>query len=176
MERMVAVALAAASLLVAAPVRAGPCVEVEIRFEPDVAVPTDRVTLSAFIANTGDEAGPIDLAVTVAFGKETFGPLEGRIHLGAGKEIAIELMLLVPPRLAPGTLSITLKASVGECADSATATLTIEEGDTMGTDTPDLGEIGTQLLQSLLRGPTPTLDTTWGGLKRRYRAPGAAYR
>jgi hypothetical protein len=173
MERILAISLAAAVLFGSAPVLAGPCVDVGISFEPDVAVPHDRVTLSAFIANTGDEAGLVDLAITVEFNEETFGPLETHIHLRAGKEIAIQLMLPVPPRLAPGTLSITLDAAAGECEDSATATLTIEEGEATGEDSPDLKDIGTQLLLAFVRGTTPTRDTTWGSLKHRYQSSAA---
>ena len=146
-----------------------PCADTDIAFDPAEGTSLERVNLSASLANTGDEGGLVSVAVTVEFNGESFGPLEASIYLLAGKELGGEVPFLVRPVFPSGTLAITVDVAMGECTDTATASLEIVADNPVPPQDLDLASAAISVLQAFGLQPTPVQPTSWGAIKTLYQ-------
>jgi len=164
--RLPALAIALA-VLAASPALAQPCATVDLGFEPDSVSVLEHVDLSLTLANPGNEGGWVSVAVTLSWNDASVGPFEGKVYFPAGKEFQVTVSPAVPHAVPAGVLGVTMDVEAGECSDSATATLTITEGDPEATEIPDLATFAGAILGGI-NAPVPVRPTTWGRLKRAF--------
>lgn len=145
---------------------AGACVDVELAFEPTTVSPFDEVQVFASLENTGDEAGTVELAVTVTFMGQEYGPYLAETVLAAGEEISAEVPFTVPPALAGGTLTIHVEATAGACTDTAVASLEVLGDGLPGSAAEPIGALAGDLLDGF--GAGEDTEITWGAVKSRY--------
>lgn len=122
MRRWIKAAVAAAAIGLLLPLPAMAALELDLGFEPAEVCPGEWVQFFFALANVGDEAEMVDLAIMLSFGGQEFGPFGGTLALAAGEEITRELRFRIPPPAPAGTLTVSATAtdSDGTVEDSAT--------------------------------------------------------
>jgi hypothetical protein len=177
--RNATVLLLAAALLGTGASAALAQVDVNLAFDPSVAVPGQQVTLRASLANLAPTAVTADFTVTVSYANLNTGAQHFTVQVPDGYTRSAEVPFVVPalpviPQIpSTGVLDVTITATVGQQSDIAHATLTLLPGapPTTMPNLTTLARLGTNL-GAALTGPIGTLPVnsmTASEVKQLYR-------
>jgi len=103
-------------------------VDVDLVIQPDAAAPGDTVTASGMVMNTGTQAEPVWLKLTVTVNDRTYPLAYCMRRLRAGQQITVNVPFRVPARAPEGTYLFTLRGWIPLAPvvwDEASAGLTI---------------------------------------------------
>jgi len=92
-------------------------IDVEMAFDPAEAAPGDMVTFSASLTNASEETVVADFEFSMSFDEHAFGPVVMRLAVCGGKDVQIELPLVIPAHMCAGELALSVTVTVDPAVD-----------------------------------------------------------
>ncbi len=129
--------------LLAAPVFADDCIEIDFEAEPDINVGVVYFFFGEVI-NCSDEAGEVFFSLTLEFEGMSYDLPEFSVYMGAGETVSRSFPFVIPPIFPEGEVTITVTATKGEATDTETIYLTVVHPNS-GDAIPRKGDIPNRL-------------------------------
>jgi len=137
---------------------------IEMAFDPAEVAPGDMVTFSASLTNSSEETVFADFEFGMTFNEHEVGPVLLQLPLSGGKDVQVEVPLMIPADMTAGDLAISMTVTVDGMSDSATASLTIT-GDNEGDPNAALAGLAAQIVSGFAAANVPTSMDSVGALK-----------